>query len=58
MPKRATESVVASVLDMPVAVLRELRRRNMGPEHDVAPDGQAIYTRAAVTAFIRARMGA
>ncbi|MBW3080903.1 hypothetical protein [Bifidobacterium saguinibicoloris] len=56
LTRTATETVVASVLDVPVARLRTWRSQGIGPVFDTLVNGQIVYEKNAVLAFIHRNM--
>lgn len=56
LSKTATETVVASVLDLPTSLLRQWRLEGTGPEYTTTVNGQAVYSRQAVLAFVHRHM--
>lgn len=54
--RTATESVVASVLDLTVCQLRQWRHDGVGPDYETTVSGQTIYRREAVREFVRSHL--
>ncbi|TPF79342.1 MULTISPECIES: hypothetical protein [unclassified Bifidobacterium] len=52
----AAESVVASALDIPVSRLRQWRLDGVGPDYETTVNGQTVYRRQVVLAFMRNRL--
>lgn len=53
LPRTATEPVVASILDITVSQLRQWRHDGVGPDYETTVNGQTIYRRDTVMAFVR-----
>lgn len=54
LPRLATEPTVAAALDLTTGTLRTSRLNGTGPEYDATANGQIIYRRAAVFAWLHA----
>lgn len=58
IPHLASEPVVATALNLPVATVRRWRMDGTGPAYYTAVNGQTIYQRNSVIAFMRRNMEA